>query len=78
MTSKSRIKKLVNLAICNYQSLKDPQPISYDCYEDLINSTEVVFDDNYIPLEVTTTVQNNNENKSIKNMIAIRLLKMYL
>jgi len=64
MTSKSRIKKLVNLAICNNESLKDPQPISH---EDLINSAEVVFDDNYNPLEeVTTTVQNNNENKSIE------------
>lgn len=49
MTSKSRIKKLVYLAICNNESLKDPQPISY---EYLINSAELVFDDNYIPLVV--------------------------
>lgn len=63
MTSKSRIKKLVNLAIHNNSSLKDPEPISY---EDLINSAEVVFEDNYIPLEVTTTAQNNNENESIE------------
>jgi len=66
MTSKSRIKKIVNLAIAvsNNESLKDPQPISF---EDLINSAEVVFEDNYIPLEVTT-VQNNNEN--IENQIS--------
>jgi len=62
MTSKSRIKKLVNLAIYNRTSLKDPEPISY---EDSINSTEVVFEDNYIPLEVTS-VQNNNENESLE------------
>jgi len=66
MTSKSRIKKLVNLAIAvsNNESLKDPQHISF---EDLINSAEIVFEDNYIPLEVTT-VQNNNEN--IENQIS--------
>lgn len=62
MTSKSRIKKLVDLAICNSKSLKDPRPVSY---EDLINSAEVVFEDNYIPLEVTTE-KNNNEIKSIE------------
>jgi len=63
MTSKSRIKKLVNLAIHNNTSLKDSEPISY---EDLINSAEVVFEYNYIPLEVTITVQNNNEIESIE------------
>lgn len=62
MSSKSRIKKLVNLAICNNESVKDPEPISY---EDLLNSAEIVFEDNFIPLEVTT-VKNSNENKSIE------------
>lgn len=64
MTSKSRIKKLVNLAIYNNTSLKDPEPEPIS-YEDLINSADVIFEDNYIPLEVTT-VQNNNENESIE------------
>jgi len=73
MTSKSRIKKLVNLAIYNNTSLKDPEPVSY---KDLINSAEFVFEDNYIPLEVTT-VQNNNVNESIE-YDGKRLLKTYL
>lgn len=53
MTSESMITKLVNLAVtvCNNESLKDPQPISF---EDLINFAEVVFEDNYIPSEITT------------------------
>lgn len=45
MTSKSRIKKFVyfSVVVCNNESLKDSQPISF---EDLINSAEVVVEDN--------------------------------
>lgn len=71
MTSKSRIKKLVNLAVtvCNNESLKGPQPISF---EDLINSAEVVFEDNDIPLEVTTVKNNENiENQSSDNTLLL-------
>lgn len=74
-TSKSRIKKLV--AIINNDSSKDPQliklPISY---RDLINFAEVLFENNYMPLEVTTIISNNekkndmehNDNKFIKSV----------
>lgn len=66
-TSKSRMKKLVDLAINNNDSSKDCQPIPLlISYEDLINSAEVVFEDNYMPLEGTTVKNNNEKNNIIK------------
>lgn len=59
--SKSRTKNIVRLAVSHNETVNGFQPIPLPIsFEDLINSADVVFEDNYQPLEINSCTDDKS------------------